>query len=171
MLLEVRTLGRGGLRFRTTLDSSQKRWRNLEAIQPLRVKDTAGCGDWLSGGLINSLCRDGLGALKECTFDQVLGALAFGQGLAAWNCGFVGARGGMYSVPEADFARLVRRLQVGKPCYVARPRTIQYRPLDMRVLICDVCQPSGGGHDQTVSRIGSLQQSLSLSETKPYFRC
>jgi sugar/nucleoside kinase (ribokinase family) len=86
MLLEVRTLGRGGLRFRTTLDSSQKRRMNLEAIQPLRVKDTAGCGECLSGGLINSLCRDGLGALKECTFDQVLGALAFEQGLAAWNC-------------------------------------------------------------------------------------
>lgn len=159
MLLEVRTLGRGGLRFRTTLDSSQKRWRNLEAVQPLRVRDTAGCGDWLSGGLINSLCRDGLRGLKECTFDEVLGGLAFGQGLAAWNCGFVGARGGMYSVPEADFARLVRRLQIGKPA-MCTTEDDSVSATGYESLICDVCQPSDGGHDQTISRIGSLQQRL-----------
>jgi sugar/nucleoside kinase (ribokinase family) len=159
MLLEIRTLGRGGLRFRTTLDSSQKRWRNLEAAQPLRVKDTAGCGDWLSGGLINSICRGGLKDLEARTFDQLLGGLAFGQGLAAWNCGFVGARGGMYSLSEADFAKLVRRLQTGKPV-MCTTESDSASATGYEGLICDVCKPGQESQHQTLPGIGSLAQRL-----------
>jgi sugar/nucleoside kinase (ribokinase family) len=158
MLLEVRTLGRGGLRFRTTLDGSQKRWRNLEAAQPLRVKDTAGCGDWLSGGLINSICRDGLRSLKERKFDELIRGLALGQGLAAWNCGFVGARGGMYSVADVDFAKLMRRLQTGKPV-VCTTESDSDSATGYASLICDVCKPSEESH-QTAPRIGSFAQRL-----------
>src|SRR5205807_2116171 len=61
---------------------------------------------------------------------------------------------------EADFARLVRRLQVGKPI-MCTTEDDSVSVTGYEGLICDVCQPSDGGHDQTVSRIGSLQQRLS----------
>jgi len=152
-------LGRGGLRFRTSLDGSQRRWRNLEATQPFRVRDTAGCGDWLSGGLINSICRDGLKGLRHCTFDRLLGGLAFAQGLAAWNCGFIGARGGMYNVPPADFAKLVRRLQTGK-AVMCTTESDSDSAAGLVSAICDICQPSKGSEDWNLSQIASSAEAL-----------
>lgn len=159
MLLEVRTLGRGGLRFRTTLDGSPKRWRSLDAAQPARVRDTAGCGDWLSGGLINSVCRDGIRALKACSFEELVRGLAFGQGLAAWNCGFVGARGGMYALSDADFAKLARRLQTGKPVVCVAEPDSDFAT-GYASLVCDVCKPTQQTNPQTPLHIGSFAQRL-----------
>ena len=154
MLLEIQTLGRGGLRFRTTLDQSYKRWRSLAAVQPERLRDTAGCGDWLSGGLINSICRGGLRKLKGCTFERLLGGLSFAQGLAAWNCGFIGPRGGMYGQSPDEFSKMVRRLQLGKAAVCATESGSDERPNYVN-LICDICAPS----DQLKESIASMVSS------------
>jgi fructokinase len=142
MLLEVQTLGRGGLRFRTSLDSTAKRWKSLQAEPVHRLTDTAGCGDWFSGGLIHTVCRGGLKHLKRCSLDRLLAALNFGQALAAWNCGFQGARGGMYNLSSDQFAKLMRQLQLGKSVRPALDSPISEEILTYTNVICDVCKPS-----------------------------
>jgi hypothetical protein len=37
-------------------------------------------------------------------------AIDFSQALAAWNCGFLGARGGMYAVSKGEFQRTIRQI-------------------------------------------------------------
>jgi sugar/nucleoside kinase (ribokinase family) len=139
MLLEIQTLGRGGLRFRTTLDSSSKRWRSLEALKVENLKDTAGCGDWLSSALIHKLSRGGLKQLKRFSFDRLVGAMNLGQRLAAWNCGFVGARGGMYALSASQFRALITQIQVGGHAAVTREPTHSEELLKYTSVICDDC--------------------------------
>ena len=102
VLLEIQTLGRGGIRFRSKIGDFGRGWHHLQA-EPLKgLIDTAGSGDWFSAGLIAALCSKGLSPLSAASGKQILSAMATGQALAAWNCGFLGARGGMYSsaLPE-----------------------------------------------------------------------
>ena len=96
-LLEVQTLGRGGARFRTKLADFGEGWHHMHADQVVNVVDSAGCGDWFTAGLISSLCSKGVHSLTDADNADILGALSVAQALAAWNCGFVGARGGMYT--------------------------------------------------------------------------
>jgi fructokinase len=95
VLLEVETLGSEGLRFRGTA-AGKKNWHILKASQLNRFRDAAGAGDWCSAGIINRLCCDGAQGIEAWNEDRIIEALRFGQELAAWNCGFSGARGGMY---------------------------------------------------------------------------
>jgi fructokinase len=139
-LLEVQTLGRGGLRFRTTLDSS-KRWRTMQAFPVQQLRDTAGCGDWLSAGLIHSICRGGLKQLQRCSLDRLVDGLSFGQGLAAWNCGFIGPRGGMCTLSSDQFRDLVRQVQLGKPIAPSIEPWIPDDLLQHASAICDSCKP------------------------------
>ena len=67
------------------------------------MEDTAGAGDWCTAGIIHRLGQQGLRGLQQVTAAQLQDALCFGQALAAWNCGFEGARGGMYSVDKEAF--------------------------------------------------------------------
>jgi fructokinase len=147
MLLEVETLGRGGLRFRTSIDSNTKRWRGLQALPVSHLRDTAGCGDWLSSGLIHNICRGGLKQLTRCSFDRLLGALNFGQGLAAWNCTFIGPRGGMYGLSSEQFSSVVRQLQLGKSIASTTDSSISDEVLTYASMICDVCTQ---GHERGV---------------------
>jgi sugar/nucleoside kinase (ribokinase family) len=56
------------------------------------VKDAAGSGDWCTSGLLDKLAR-GLSWAEEASAEQLREAVRHGQALAAWNCGFEGARG------------------------------------------------------------------------------
>jgi fructokinase len=96
-LLVVETLGRDGLRYRGRLASLESRgWQQLPALPAPGVRDTAGSGDWCTAGILHLLGRGGLTEFSRVDGSLLLGALRFGQALAAWNCGFEGARGGMY---------------------------------------------------------------------------
>jgi sugar/nucleoside kinase (ribokinase family) len=106
--LEIQTLGRGGLRFRTGLADFRNRWHHLDAEPKTDLADTAGAGDWLSAGIIHSLCANGERGLLKVKRDRLLQGFALGQALAAWNCGFVGARGGMYGESVKELVSLAR---------------------------------------------------------------
>jgi hypothetical protein len=106
--LEIQTLGRGGLRFRTGLADFRNRWHHLDAEPKSDLADTAGAGDWLSAGIIHSLCANGERGLLKVKRERLLEGFALGQALAAWNCGFVGARGGMYGENLKELGSLVR---------------------------------------------------------------
>ena len=99
VLLEVQTHGAQGLSYRRSTSMSRE-WVNLDALSAESVADTAGSGDWCSAGMIHKLCDGGLRSFKRKTNKEIKDALIFGQTLAAWNCQFEGARGGMYHLDE-----------------------------------------------------------------------
>ncbi|MBV9122144.1 MAG: carbohydrate kinase [Planctomycetes bacterium] len=114
VLLEVETLGSEGLRYRSCLPDSRIRgWQTLDAIHIPEVKDTAGSGDWCTAGLLDKLARAGLTGLKRTSADRLPEAIRHGQALAAWNCGFEGARGGMYEMESSEFYKQVKRIASG----------------------------------------------------------
>ena len=71
------------------------------------MKDAAGSGDWTTAGLINCLgrCR----ASRFAQLDERALSTAFkqAQAMAAWNCQYEGARGGMYASSRASLETFV----------------------------------------------------------------
>lgn len=113
LLLEIQTLGRAGIRFRTRLAGQRNIWQSQEAEQSISLVDSTGSGDWFTASLIDTLCRRGLEQLQQFSLQEIAGALHVAQGVAAWNCGFVGARGGMYEIKKEAFDELIRTLKGG----------------------------------------------------------
>jgi len=100
-LVEIQTLGASGLRYRHKLNRTLSPWMHLDAAATHNLVDTCGSGDWCTAGLIATVARHGLGGLIKLGAEGLVEGLQFGQKLAAWNLGFEGARGGMYTVePE-----------------------------------------------------------------------
>jgi len=99
-LLEVQTLGSRGLRFRHKNQNTASDWIELEAAPATEIVDTCGSGDWCTAGLLSQVGASGHAGFISHTTDTIAQALQHGQTLAAWNCGYEGARGGMYA--EAD---------------------------------------------------------------------
>jgi len=113
-LLEIETLGEEGLRYRSKLPLCQSNgWERLNAYSVDQVKDAAGAGDWCTAGIIHRLGQKGHQRLQQVTTAQLLDAFCFGQALAAWNCGFEGARGGMYSVNKKTFRYDIEQIMSG----------------------------------------------------------
>ena len=142
-VLQIQTLGRGGLQFRTSLNGRHRAvWRTLPAVPVTNLKDAAGAGDWLSAALINSLCFGGTTHLKKRTFEQLVQALSFGQALAAWNCGYSGARGSMYALSSRQFWKIVKYLQKGKTAKPVSEATHVPELFEGPHSICGLCQPN-----------------------------
>jgi fructokinase len=102
-LLEIETMGGAGLRYRR----SGQAWAEVEAFSIRRTIDTSGAGDWCTAGILHSICQYGVDGLRHCTDDNILEAVRVGQAMAAWNCQFEGARGGMYGVRWATWKKAV----------------------------------------------------------------
>lgn len=108
LILEIETLGAEGLRYRSRIPTAPTNgWEKLEAFEVNEFRDAAGAGDWCTAGIIHRLAQRGLAGLKRARRGQVEDTLRFAQALAAWNCSYKGARGGMYTVDKQEF-----RLQV-----------------------------------------------------------
>jgi sugar/nucleoside kinase (ribokinase family) len=103
--LEIRTLGVDGLQFRIKGGP----WSRLGAIPRSDVIDTSGAGDWLSAGFLTAVADMGRASFLKLGKTKTAEALRHGQALAAWNCGFEGARGAMYHVSNA--ATLLRKAE------------------------------------------------------------
>lgn len=99
-LLEVQTLGSRGLRFRHKSENEAPEWIELDAAVATDVVDTCGSGDWCTAGLLSRVGTAGLTGFTAHSTADVSEALQYGQTLAAWNCGYEGARGGMYADVE-----------------------------------------------------------------------
>jgi sugar/nucleoside kinase (ribokinase family) len=110
-LLEIETLGSDGLRFRggiTRRNGSE--WRRMDPCSVGQVKDTAGAGDWCTAAIIYALGQGGLAGFRRSTVPQLCSALNLGQAMAAWNCGFEGARAAMYDVDQGTLRSEVTRM-------------------------------------------------------------
>lgn len=109
--LQIETQGRDGLRYRTRLPGKRGRaWHRLDALPAPRVRDTAGAGDWCTAGIVHKLFPEGADVFDSVTDATLREAIRFGQALAAWACGFEGARGGMYEAEKVQFEREVAAL-------------------------------------------------------------
>ncbi len=107
-LLQIETLGKDGLRYRSRLHGAQSNgWRVLKALPAEQIRDTSGAGDWCTAGILHRLGQTGCAAFLATTRDEFSEAFRFGQALSAWNCGFEGARGGMYQRTRREFGKEV----------------------------------------------------------------
>lgn len=113
-LLEIQTQGAQGLRYRHRLGRGISNWIHLQAVAAPRLTDACGSGDWCTAGLIAKAAVGGQEGLRRAGARGVQDALRYGQALAAWNCGFEGARGGMYAVSPDLFLSQVSGLLDGR---------------------------------------------------------
>lgn len=120
--LLIETQGAEGLRYLSRLKGGRRTWVTSEAMAVRDVVDTAGCGDWCTAGIIAVLGRSGCAEFLKTTASTLREAIQFGQALAAWNCSFEGARGGMYQSDFAAFEESIRRLLSGDLGYT--PQTL-----------------------------------------------
>ncbi len=152
-LLEVRTLGERGLRYRHRLRGGISDWMHLKAVSAPRLADACGSGDWCTAGFIAKAAVDGQRGLRRAGARGVRAALQYGQVLAAWNCCFEGARGGMYAVTRDAFETQIADLQDG------RLEPIEEKPdrgKSTQVVTCPACSPESerlAGHKQEDTRI------------------
>ena len=114
VLLEVQTLGEQGLKYRHRLGRGASNWMHLKALPSPRHADACGSGDWCTAGLIAKAAVGGQEGLRHAGARGIRNALRYGQALAAWNCGFEGARGGMYAVSRDAFKDQITNLINGR---------------------------------------------------------
>lgn len=114
-LLQVETLGADGLRYRAKFGNrATSPWKTLEALKAPALIDTAGAGDWCTAGLLSRLGREGVEGFRAVKLSDVEAALRYGQALAAWNCGFLGARGGMNHMVVEECQEQVGQILAGR---------------------------------------------------------
>ncbi|RWK95010.1 MAG: carbohydrate kinase [Mesorhizobium sp.] len=112
-VLEVQTTGIQGLRYRHRLAEHPSDWVHLPAVSAPQLVDNCGSGDWCSAGLLSKIAPAGLSGLRSANIEHLTDALRYGQALAAWNCAFEGARGGMYAVERERFDDLIGKILDG----------------------------------------------------------
>lgn len=135
--LEIETLGDDGLRFRTR--HSFGAWNSVPAFE-VKIKDTAGSGDWTSVGLIASMFRNGRENLVGTSKEDISSFLEHSQALAALNCEFEGARGAMYQMSRSRFMDAVASLESKRP-ERRRQRKISLACLFPTSSVCPRCKP------------------------------
>lgn len=112
--LLIETLGDVGLRYRWRSPGNRLgSWLESKSLLIDDVKDTAGSGDWCTAGLLSKVAMTGFTGFTKATDQQIADAIKFGQALAAWNCRFEGARGGMYAVSRTQFQEQIDEILLG----------------------------------------------------------
>ena len=137
-LVEVQTLGEHGLRYRHRFGSSVSGWRQLDAVAASKLTDTCGSGDWCTAGLLSIVATGGREGLIRAGAAGLATALRYGQTLAAWNCGFEGARGGMYMVERRQLNARLQALSSGQIESEASPT--RTRRSSHAVVVCPACR-------------------------------
>ncbi len=110
--LEIQTLGSNGLRYRLKNGAATPGpWRMLPAQPVAAYKDSTGCGDWTSAGLLHQVGLNGRKGFLRLSEGSIFKALSFGQALAAVNAEFEGARGPMYALSAKALLARVSDMQ------------------------------------------------------------
>jgi fructokinase len=73
----------------------------------------AGSGDWCTAGLLSKVAVNGFDGFTKATDHHHADPIRFGQVLAAWNCRFEEARGGMYAVSKKQFQQQIDEMLSG----------------------------------------------------------
>ena len=136
-LVEIQTLGIKGLRYRHRFRTKVSNWMHLKALCAPNLVDSCGSGDWCTAGFIAKSSVNGQLGLRQAGAVGIRNALKYGQALATWNCGFEGARGGMYVVDRNTFDKQIEALVIGQ--YDVPTPVVNYRTLDALVA-CPSCE-------------------------------
>jgi sugar/nucleoside kinase (ribokinase family) len=138
--VQIETMGEGGLRYRRRGPRTKAaRWEHLEAFHVDDLRDSSGAGDWCTAGFLSQAGTGGVKGFIEMNQGDMRAALRFGQSLAAWTCGYEGARGGMYAVDQRAFADEVQEiLQSGVDSALRLAPTSRGRHPTVRS-ICTAC--------------------------------
>lgn len=143
-MLEIQTVGEEGIIFKSRLPNAQQtEWKHLAAFVPKEIKDTCGCGDWTTAGIIFALCEQGYSGFQKLSRNELVEGLNLGQAYAAWNCAFEGARGGMYRAEKQAIEKEIKQILSGKPAKIPFP--LKALNKNHKVSHEDVC-PSCGLH-------------------------
>ena len=153
--LQVETLGDAGLRYRRFSPRGRAdRWVEMEAFHVRSIRDTAGSGDWCTAGFIDRAGREGVDGFCDMSDRDLREAFRFGQALSAWNCGYEGARGGMYAIERSTFDRHVREilegLEAGRESYPI-PRQEEFPDMGAICPACVTTDSAGQSTGTTVS--------------------
>lgn len=146
--LEIETLGEDGLRFRTRRAFTS--WNSLPAFE-VKIKDTAGSGDWTTVGLIAGLFKNGKAGLQGTKQELIL-CLEHAQAVAALNCRFEGARGAMYQLSRSKFNEVVETIEAKWPS-IHRQRKIS---LTQQISTSEVCPSCSPKRKETQPHVGSV---------------
>jgi sugar/nucleoside kinase (ribokinase family) len=138
-VLEIQTLGSEGLRYRHRLARASSEWKYLPAVPAPRLADTCGAGDWCTAGMLAKVAVRGQAGLRSGGVDAIKQAIRYGQALAAWNCAFEGARGGMYAVARQAFERQIEALVSGRGIVLAEAAEADHT----MEATCPACPPEG----------------------------
>jgi fructokinase len=142
--LIIETQGSSGLRFRFSSSSGNhgnaKKWHKLDAFPATVLKDSAGAGDWCTAGIIFMLGGLGAKGLDSLTLTEVREAVKVGQAMAAWACGFVGPRGGMYRCDRATFQSHVLDLLDGREEHNSSISVVAQGSLRGQIFSCEQCR-------------------------------
>jgi sugar/nucleoside kinase (ribokinase family) len=150
VLLEIKTLGKEGLQFRHKLNGQKSGWTHFSALKAPVMKDTCGAGDWCTAGIISQIGCNGKKGFDRIQDKALSSAIRYGQALAAWNCGFEGARGGMYAIKKPLFCSQIKDILEGKgkPIYWTSQRS-----KSTIGITCPSCPPSRGLRQKPASKI------------------
>ncbi|MDR3636004.1 MAG: PfkB family carbohydrate kinase [Isosphaeraceae bacterium] len=149
-LLQIETLGEAGLRYRKVPRTGRGgEWIEIGAFKVDVVRDTAGSGDWCTAGIIECCGRSGADGFANLKQDELESAIRYGQALAAWNCGFEGARGGMYAVDRETFLQQVGHILEGGSDLPNG--TLEFRGRDKAFVggLCPACKEADNGKSVT----------------------
>jgi fructokinase len=138
-LVEVHTLGEQGLRYRHRFRKTPSAWIHVDAVPAPRLADSCGSGDWCTAGFLAKVAAHGLRGLCAVGPQGLQSAVRYGQALAAWNCGFEGARGGMYAVGREAFDAQIGALLAGQLDRLADARQA---PSSEALIDCPACPQS-----------------------------
>ena len=148
--LQVETLGEAGLRYRRVSQSGRaSRWVDMKAFPVEAIRDTAGSGDWCTAGFIDRAGREGSDGFHKMTDGDLRKAFRYGQALAAWNCGYEGARGGMYVSDHAVFVQRVQEILDGQGDRHDSQPTPPARRAEHMAGICPACIRSDSARSAT----------------------
>lgn len=106
----IQTLGSEGVKYKILKTNNKMDWELLPPFPVVDFKDAAGAGDWCSAGIIFSLASKRKLENKRMTKKRVVQAIEIGQAMAALNCSYEGARGGMYNMGRYDFEILIKQI-------------------------------------------------------------
>jgi fructokinase len=110
-------------------------WHHQPSQLATRLVDTCGAGDWFTAGLIHALFGGPRHLTADMTPDGVEFAVAGASTLAAWSCGFVGARGALYDADADELVRQIMPLERGQ-----LPHRVGLRPLNRPPLPSAQCR-------------------------------
>lgn len=149
--LVIETLSDAGLRYRWRRAGKRLgTWVESKAMPIDDLKDAAGSGDWCTAGLLSKVAAKGFAGFSDASDEQIAEAIRFGQALAAWNCQFEGARGGMYAISRRDFHAQIEEILSGsgKVIPVTKGATID---TPSPSAVCRVCEHTAS-HEQRKRR-------------------